>query len=133
MLSRFNIWISLPITFFAAIVVMMLSSGHSLCAQELNASDGAAYDQFGISVSSSGNIGLVGANSDSAYLFRNLDTAEGTVTESVILRNSNGFEFNFTLAESGVSLSGNIGLIGLSIDDSAYLFRNLDTATGTVT
>ena len=84
MLPRFNIWISLPITFFAAIVVMMLSSGHSLCAQELNASDRAAGDQFGESVSSSGNIGLVGASTDSAYLFRNLDTAEGTVTLSLI-------------------------------------------------
>ena len=132
MLSRFNIWISLPITFFAAIVVMMLSSGHSLCAQELNASDRAAGDQFGESVSSSGNIGLVGASTDSAYLFRNLDTAEGTVTESARLRNSNGVEFDFLLGESGVSLSGNIGLIGSRDDESAYLFRNLDTATGTV-
>ena len=100
MLARFNIWISLPTTFFAATVVMMLSSGHSLSAQELNASDGAANDRFGESVSLSGNTGLIvaaldddnGSNSGSAYIFRNLDTATGTVNESVKLLASDGAE-----------------------------------------
>ena len=100
MLPRFNVWISLPTTFFAATVVMMLSSGHSLSAQELNASDGAADDFFGGSVSLSGNTALISANGDddngsssgSAYLFRNLDTATGTVNESVKLLPSDGAE-----------------------------------------
>ena len=104
MLPRFNIWISLPTTFFAATVVVMLSSGHSLSAQELNASDGVAYDyfgdNFGASVGLSGNTGLIAANADddngyfsgSAYLFRNLDTATGTVNETVKLLASDGAE-----------------------------------------
>ena len=99
MLPRFNVWISLPTTFFAATVVMMLSSGHSLSAQELNASDGAEDDFFG-RVSLSGNTALISANGDddngsssgSAYLFRNLDTATGTVNESVKLLPSDGAE-----------------------------------------
>ena len=142
MLPRFNIWISLPTTFFAATVVMMLSSGHSLSAQELNASDGAANDRFGESVSLSGNTGLIGARFDglffgSAYIFRNLDTATGTVNESVKLLASDGAASD-RFGDS-VSLSGNTGLIGAALDDdngsnsgSAYIFRNLDTATGTV-
>ena len=100
MLPRFNIWISLPTTFFAATVAMMLFSGHSLSAQELNASDGGVEDRFGDSVSLSGNTGLIGANGDadngyfsgSAYLFRNLDTATGTVNETVKLLASDGAE-----------------------------------------
>jgi len=75
-------------------------SGHSLSAQELNASDGAADDFFGGSVSLSGNTALISANGDddngsssgSAYLFRNLDTATGTVNESVKLLPSDGAE-----------------------------------------
>ena len=148
MFLRFNIWNSLPTTFFAATVVMMLSSGHSLSAQQLNASDGgAAGDQFGFSVSLSGNTGLIGVredddngtNSGSVYIFRNLDTATGTVNESAILLPSvgeAGDEFGIS-----VSLSGNTGLIGAHRDrddnngssiGSAYIFRNVDTATGTV-
>ena len=146
MLPRFNVWISLPTTFFAATVVMMLSSGHSLSAQELNASDGAEGDFFGGFGGSglSGNTALIGAMSDndngsasgSAYLFRNLDTATGTINESVKLLSSDGAEDDLF---GRVSLSGNTALIGASRDDdngsrsgSAYIFRNLDTATGTV-
>ena len=121
-------------------------SGHSLSAQELNASDGAADDFFGGSVSLSGNTALISANGDddngsssgSAYLFRNLDTATGTVNESVKLLPSDGAEDDFF--GGSVSLSGNAGLIGAIEDNylnfgssgSAYIFRNLDTATGTV-
>ena len=152
MLPRFNIWISLPTTFLTATVAMMLFSGHSLSAQELNASDGALEDEFGESVSLSGNTGLIGAPGDddnlnplggifsssgSAYIFRNLVTATGTVNESVKLLASDGAAFD--LFGESVSLSGNTGLIGARGDDdngsiagSAYIFRNLDTATGTV-
>jgi hypothetical protein len=114
---------------------------------KLIASDGAANDGLGSSVSQSGNIALVGAgwddigaNSDqgSAYVFRNLNTATGTVTQNVKLIASDGGVSDYFGSKS--SLSGNIGLIGASYDNiganndqgSAYVFRNLDTATGTV-
>jgi hypothetical protein len=117
---------------------------------KLTASDGAAGDVFGISVSLSGNIGLVGARGDdfgsntfqgSAYVFRSLDTATGTITENVKLTASDGAvndQFGYS-----VSQSGSIGLVGAYLDNagpnwgndqgSAYVFRSLDTATGTVT
>lgn len=115
---------------------------------KLIASDGRANDYFGVSVSLSNNTGLVGAyvadvgvnmNQGSAYLFRNLDTATGTITENVKLVASNGIaDENFGRS---VSLQGNTGLVGAPASDiqgsngkgSAYLFRNLDTATGTIT
>ena len=133
MLPRFNVWISLPTTFFAATVVMMLSSGHSLSAQELNASDGAADDIFGGSVSLSGNTGLISATGDddngsrsgSAYLFRNLDTATGTVNESVKLLPSDGAERDFF--GGSVSLSGNAGLIG-AIEDNYLNYGSTGSA-----
>ena len=58
---------------------------------KLTASDGAANDYFGNSVSQSGSTGLVGAyyakigsntQQGAAYVFRNLDTATGTVTQN---------------------------------------------------
>jgi hypothetical protein len=115
---------------------------------KLVASDGAANDEFGVSVSLSGTIGLVGAyyddigannNQGSAYVFRDLDTATGTVNENAKLVASDG-AVNDEFGRS-VSLSGTIGLVGAYLDDiganfdqgSAYVFRNLNTATGTIT
>ena len=112
---------------------------------KLNASDRATDDNFGTSLSLSGSIGLVGASGDSdagsssgsAYLFRDLDTATGTVNENAKLTASDadaGDDFG-----GSVSLSGSIGLIGAASNTdagintgSAYVFRNLDTATGNV-
>ncbi len=117
-------------------------------AAKLTASDGAASDYFGGSVSLSGNIGLVGAYGDddkggtsgSVYLYRNLNTATGTITQNAKLIASDGAANDHFGYSSSVSLSGNIGLIGAYRDDdkgansgSAYLYRNLDTATGTIT
>jgi hypothetical protein len=114
---------------------------------KLRASDGAAYDYFGTSVSISGTIGLVGAVGDdigsntdqgSAYVFRNLDTVTGsTMTQNAKLRASDGAAFDYF--GTSVSISGTIGLVGAYRDDigsntdqgSAYVFRNLDTVTGT--
>ncbi len=109
---------------------------------KLTASDGAAYDHFGVSVSLAGNSALVGApGSDrgSAYFFRNLDSAGGTVTQNaklVAADGASGDRFG-----SSVSLSGSNALVGAHGDDigvnfqqgSAYFFRNLDIVTGTVT
>lgn len=119
-----------------------------LHAAELSASDGAISDVLGASLGLSGTYGLAGvylgdvngnADRGSAYLFRNLDPAGGTATESVKLIASDGAAndlFGFS-----ASLSGAAGLVGSVNDDigantnqgSAYLFRNLDTATGTIT
>ncbi len=84
-------------------------------AAGLTASDGQSNDWFGFAVSQSGNSGLVGAYLDntrqgSAYLFRNLDTATGTITQNVKLTASDGAA-DFILGYS-VSLSGNIGVVG---------------------
>ena len=114
---------------------------------KLIASDGATNDGLGNAVGLSGSIGLVGARADaifgitqgSAYVFRNLDTATGIITENAKLIASDGVAND--LFGVGISLSGNRGLIGASLDDfgsstnqgSAYVFRNLDTATGTIT
>lgn len=111
---------------------------------KLVASDGVAGDFFGEYVSLSGNSALIGARADdanrgSAYLFRNLDTASGTVTQTAKLTASDGVGGDVFGAT--VSLSGNNGLIGAYADviganmgqGSAYLFRNLDTASGAVT
>lgn len=107
---------------------------------KLFASDGAANDYFGHSLSLSGNNAIVGASGDdsargSAYLFRNLDTATGTITQNAKLAASDGAADD--LFGISASLFGNNVVVGAYWDDSqkgsAYLFRNLDTATGTVT
>ncbi|MEM9409876.1 MAG: FG-GAP repeat protein, partial [Planctomycetota bacterium] len=135
-----------PLTQISTIIVISLGFIQSITnAQELNATDAATGDQFGRSGSLSGNIGLIGAvldndngsGSGSAYIFRNLDMAGGMINESVKLLASDGAagdEFS-----RSTSLSGNVGLIGSVGDDdngasagSAYVFRNLDTASGTV-
>ncbi len=109
---------------------------------KLIASDGAADDRFG-GASISGNIGLIGAfgdddkgtDSGSAYVYRNLNTANSTISQNAKLLASDGAA-NDHFANS-VCLSGSVGLVGAYEDDtdrgSAYVFRNLDTATGTVT
>ncbi len=114
----------------------------------LTPSDGAAGDQLGISVSISGNSGIVGAFIDniganssqgSAYLFRNLDTATGTVTEAAKLISSDGVAVD--QFGGSVSLSGNSAVVAARFHDAgpiinqgaAYLYRNLDTASGIVT
>ena len=96
-----------------------------LHAAGLTASDGAANDQFGWSVSQSGSIGLVGANSDdigangnqgSAYVFRSLDTATGTVTQNVKLTASDGAASdNFGRS---VGLDGDQFIIGANFKNS---------------
>lgn len=70
---------------------------------QLTASDGAVSDSFGYSLALSGTTALAGArldddkgsNSGSAYVFRNLDTASGTVTQDVKLTASDGARNHF--------------------------------------
>ena len=91
----------------------------------MQASDGAIQDYFGLSVSLLGSLGLAGAYGDddngsysgSAYLYRNLDTASGTVTEDVKLLASDGAAndwFGYS-----VSLDGDRFLVGAQSGDGA--------------
>ncbi|EIQ01023.1 hypothetical protein OpiT1DRAFT_05585 [Opitutaceae bacterium TAV1] len=112
---------------------------------KLLASDGAANDEFGYSVSLSGDSALVGArydddkgaNSGSAYYYKGLDNAisSGTkvVNESVKLIASDG-ALNDYFGHS-VSLSGDRALVGAygdadkgSVSGSAYYYKGLDSA-----
>jgi hypothetical protein len=117
-----------------------VASGTKTQDAKLIASDGAANDLFGTSVSISGTTGVVGATGGTgqAYVFRGLDTVTGTVTQQAKLTASDaaaGDAFG-----QSVSIAGTLGLVGASADDdggssagSAYVFRNLDTITGTMT
>ena len=118
------------------------ASGTVIQNVKLTASDAANGDRLGNSVSQSGNIVLVGAytknfNRGAAYVYRgrSLDAATGTVIQDVKLTASDA-ENNDTFGSS-VSQSGTMGLVGAdgknSFQGAAYLFRGLDTATGTVT
>lgn len=110
---------------------------------KLVASDIKASSQFGITNSVYGTIAVVGAGranvdgvaTGSAYLYRNLDTATGTVTESAKLVASDGAA-NWELGAS-TSVHENTAVVGARFAGSdagaAYIYRNLDTATGTVT
>jgi hypothetical protein len=105
-------------------------------AVKLTASDGAAGDRFGYSVSLSGNNGLVGAVSDNtdrgaAYVFRSLSTATGAITQNAKLTASDGVAYdNFG---ASVSLSGALGIVGATGEGAVYVYRNLDTVTGAAT
>jgi hypothetical protein len=132
----------------SAYVFRDLDSGSGTITQnlKLTASDGTAGDQFGWSVGVSGNSAIAGArstddngsSSGSAYVFRNLDSGSGTVTESLKLLASDGAEQDFF--GKTVGISGTIAIVGADGDDdkgsssgSAYLFRNLDAGSGTIT
>ncbi len=100
--------------------------GLKVAAQEakLTAADGAASDEFGLSVSLSGDRALIGAyrddDSGSAYVF---DLVAGSWTETVKLTATDGAtgdQFGFS-----VSLDGDRALVGAYNNDdigSAYVF-----------
>src|SRR5690606_25280847 len=103
----------------------------------LLASNGAEGDYFGISVSISGDDGLVGAyehnGHGAAYYYRALSAAGETTVENTRLLASDaatGQEFGLA-----VSLSGQTAVVGAGGDarlgdytGAAYLYRNLDSA-----
>jgi hypothetical protein len=100
---------------------------------KLLASDGAAYDEFGISVSISGNLAIVGAYGDdangtdsgSAYIFK----WDGTSwSQQAKLLASDGAADDFF--GWSVSISGDLTIVGAFYDDangtdsgSAYIFK----------
>ena len=100
---------------------------------KLTASDGAADDQFGWSVSISGDFALMGTPGDdifrgSAYVFER--QGDGSWLELFKLTAADGAEldvFGFS-----VSLSGDQALVGAPLDDapvsdsgSAYVYKNI--------
>lgn len=123
------------------------ASGTTFQNAKLTASDGAAGDQFGSSVSLSGTTAIIGARYDnnyfgSAYVFRDLHNASGDVTENAKLVASDQ-SYSFMGANFGYAsgLSGNIAVIGAPDADigiteyqgAAYVFRDIHTRSGTTT
>lgn len=104
----------------------------------LIASDAVALDRLGASVAIDGSTAIAGApdasnDQGAAYVFRNLDSAAGNVTESAKLVGASGFG-------AAVAISGHTGLVGAETDTisataqgSVHVYRNLDTASGTMT
>jgi len=103
--------------------------------QQLNASDAAAYNYFGSSVSLDGDRALIGANGrgfttdtfpGKAYVFKR--AASGTWTQQAILKAPDGAANDFF--GCSVCLKGNYALVGAGGDDdhgqcsgSAYVFK----------
>jgi hypothetical protein len=118
----------------AAFIFTGSGSSWSLQA-ELTASDGAAMDDFGISValSDDGNTALVGAEGkNSAYVFTRNGTdwsqTEGALTPS---DGEAGDHFGFSVALSADGDTALIGAIGKnSGQGKAYLFTRSDSAWG---
>lgn len=118
------------------------STGHWNEVAKLTASDGVGGDNFGWSLSISGNIAIVGSylhdgdkgtNSGSAYVFER-DDLTGIWNETAKLTASDGSLGD--LFGSSVSVSGNIAVVGAIFDDdndedsgSAYVFER-DESTG---
>jgi hypothetical protein len=102
---------------------------------KLLASDGAAYDQFGCSVSVSGDTALIGAyghdsNKGSAYAFIRTGTTWTQQAELLAPDGATNDQFGFAVA-----ISGDTALIGAHWDDnndkydsgSAYVFTRVGT------
>jgi len=124
------------------IVVLLLLQVDSLYAiwpqqAKLTASDGAAYDHFGNSVSISGDYAIIGAPSDgdkgvlsgSAYIFKRDGT---TWIQQQKLTASDGAAYD-EFGQS-VSISGDYAIVGAYYDDdkgsasgSAYIFKRAGT------
>jgi hypothetical protein len=101
--------------------------------QKLTASDGAAEDYFGYSVSISGDLAIVGAEGDddegsdsgSAYIFKWDGTSWSQQQKLLPSDGAAGDYFGYS-----VSISGNYAIVGAAYDDdkgdysgSAYIFR----------
>jgi hypothetical protein len=109
---------------------VFLRSGSSWSQQaKLTASDSAAGDRFGLSVSISGDYAIVGANGDdsykgSAYIFKRGGTSWSEQSKLTALDGTAGDWFGY-----GVSISDNYAVVGAYFDDdkgtnsgSAYMF-----------
>ncbi|RYD28250.1 MAG: hypothetical protein EOP86_23360, partial [Verrucomicrobiaceae bacterium] len=134
----------------AAYLFRRINTGTGIRTEDLilTASDKASGDVFGHSNSLSGSTALAGApnhvsggfdGSGAAYLFRGIDTGTGARREDLILTASD--KNTYSRFGGSASLSGTTALVGAAYHDtggiydsgSAYLFRGVDTGTGTRT
>jgi hypothetical protein len=94
--------------------------------QKLLASDGAANDRFGHSVSVSADVVVVGAyrrddsgtDSGSAYVYR--WNGSSWVEEQKLLASDGAYQDRFG---HSISVSGDVALVGAVFDNSAYVYR----------
>lgn len=122
---------------------VFVATGAVTQTAKLEAASAAAGDEFGTSVALDGSLGLVGnpylnffSENDrgAVYLFKNLNTATGTINESTILYDTDG-QPNDKLGIS-VSMRNDTAVAGAPGDDvgsntdqgSVALFRNLAAA-----
>ena len=91
----------------------------------LTASDGILGDNFGLSVSISENIAIIGSLSGSAYIFEK-NNSTGSWEEKAKLKGSDGVS-NERFGYS-VSVSENIAIVGAYLSDSAYVFEKVGVA-----
>ena len=104
---------------------------------KITASDGGAVDQFGFSVSISGDYAIVGAfldddngdDSGSAYVFKR--TGSSWAEEAKLLASDGAADDGFGFS---VSISGDYAVVGAALDDdngdnsgSAYVFKRTGT------
>jgi len=125
--------------FFTAIAIQALTeSAYAQISEfKITASDGAAGDEFGISVSISGDYVIVGAQADddngdysgSAYVFKHTDTTWTQQAKLLASDGAAGDEFGWS-----VSISGDYAIVGAQADDdngsgsgSAYVFKRTGT------
>jgi len=106
--------------------------------QKLLASDGAANDQFGFSISISGDLAIVGAVGDdsykgSAYVFKRDGEDGETWSQQQKLTASDGAANDYF--GCSVSISGDLAIVGAYYDDdrgtdsgSAYIFKRDGTS-----
>ena len=124
----------------SAYVFVKNSTGHWTQKEKLLASDGAAFDYFGLSVSVYNNTAVIGAdadddngsNSGSAYVFVKNSTGHWTQKEKLLASDGAAGD-NFGLS---VSVYNNTAVIGAFLDDdngsntgSAYVFTILQAPT----
>jgi hypothetical protein len=132
----------------AAVVVLLTVQASATDWPEqakLTASDAAASDYFGSSVSISGDYALIGASNDnsctgSAYIFGKPGTGWGNMTaETAKLTASDAVASDFF--GHSVSISGNYAIVGASDNDhaggidagSAYIFEKSGTGWASMT
>ena len=112
----------------SAYIFEKIESGEWTETQKLNASDADAIDQFGASVSISGDRAIVGAigndASGSAYIFERDESGEWTETQKL---NASDADAGYSFGRS-VSISGDRAIVGARLNSNldngaAYIFE----------
>lgn len=105
---------------------------------KLIGSDATSNPGVGLYLAFNGTLGLFGRPSDNnslgaVYVYRDLDTATGTVTEALKLVGPERVGYDIPSFGQAMALSGTSALVGAPgalNSGRAYLYRHLDTATG---